>query len=50
MVLEKILGYLDHKSLCRVQQVSKLWQQAVNAGHSWKNQLQHKVCLFCTFF
>ena len=44
-VLEKILGYLDPKSLCRVQQVSKSWNEAVNDGHSWKYQLQSKVSI-----
>ena len=44
-VMEKILRYLDHKSLCRLQQVCKSWNEAVNDGHLWKYQLQRKVSI-----
>jgi hypothetical protein len=42
-ILEKILHYLDCKSLCRVMQVCKSWYEAVNRGNSWKEKLVLKV-------
>jgi len=43
VVLEKILDYLDYKSLGNVHQVSKLWNEMVKNGFSWRKQLQKKV-------
>ena len=41
----KILAYLDHQSLRNVQQVCKAWNEAVNGGCAWKEQLQYEVTI-----
>jgi hypothetical protein len=42
-VLEKILDLLDYKSLAKVHQVSKSWNQAASGCHLWRSQLQYQV-------
>ena len=45
VTLMKILAYLDHQSLRNVQQVCKAWNEAVNGGCAWKEQLQYEVTI-----
>ena len=43
-VQEKILDYLDDKSLCKLHQVCKRWNEAINQSRAWDRKLQYKVC------
>jgi hypothetical protein len=49
-VLEKILDYLDDKSLCMLHQVCSYWNEAINRSLAWNRKLQYKVSLFCLPF
>jgi len=42
-VVEKILGYLDAKSLCAAEMVCKQWQRTVSEGMLWKKLIEHMV-------
>lgn len=44
-LIEKILEYLDFVSLKNIQCVCRLWNEAVNNGRAWGNQLQYHVRL-----
>jgi len=44
-ILEKILDCIDYKNLNKVQQVSKVWNETVKMGFSWRRQLQKMVYL-----
>ena len=47
-VIEKILGYLNPKSLGNVQQVCKSWNVAVQEGRFWYQQLKQQVSAYLT--
>lgn len=42
-VAEKILGYLDAKSLCAAEEVCKDWYRVVSDGMLWKKLIEHQV-------
>jgi len=43
-ISEKILSYLDAKSLCRAELVCKEWRRGIAEGMSWKKLIERKVC------
>ncbi|XP_063963412.1 F-box/WD repeat-containing protein 11-like [Lytechinus pictus] len=40
---EKILSYLDSKSLCAAEGVCKEWKRVISDGMLWKKLIEHKV-------
>jgi len=42
-VAEKILGYLDGKSLCNAELVCKQWHQVISERMLWKKLIEHNV-------
>lgn len=42
-IAEKILGYLDAKSLCAAEQVCKEWGRVISDGMLWKKLIEHMV-------
>ncbi|PIK36842.1 F-box/WD repeat-containing protein 1A [Apostichopus japonicus] len=42
-VAEKILSYLDAKSLCAAELVCKEWRRVISDGMLWKKLIEHKV-------
>lgn len=42
-VAEKVLGYLDAKSLCSAERVCKEWKRVISDGMLWKKLIEYMV-------
>jgi F-box and WD-40 domain protein 1/11 len=42
-IAEQILSYLDAKSLCSAELVSKEWNRVICDGMLWRKIIEHKV-------
>lgn len=40
---EKVLGYLDAKSLCAAERVCKEWKRVISDGMLWKKLIEYMV-------
>ena len=42
-IAEQILSYLDARSLCSAELVSKAWNRVISDGMLWRKLIEHKV-------